>query len=233
MPLTLRGDVRRTGARDRGVRRSPSRRDRVAGRDLRRAIHLRARRRRRRPRGRTSPVELSRVAERTAAEPGRLPGAPRREQVRRRRLVALVAIVRLSSARRRGGRGAPARASTTAAPAAASAARAEAVPRSSSPRGSRARRWRMRVHAVAKIARRKSHKPVQLNAAAYLRASQHARPALLPPAEADEPRGLPLPGDLRLPGARRPRLQLVAGPADDVLPELEPGRPELCEQART
>ena len=57
----------------------------------------------------------------------------------------------------------------------------------------------VRVHDVATIAQRKSRKPVKLDAAAYLRASTAGVDPVLPAAQADEPRGVPVPGDVRLP----------------------------------
>ena len=57
----------------------------------------------------------------------------------------------------------------------------------------------VRVKAVAKIAERERHGRVRLNRAAYLAAIAQRRRPLLRPEAADEPRGLPLPGDLRLP----------------------------------
>ena len=84
----------------------------------------------------------------------------------------------------------------------------------------------VRVKAVAKIAEHKRHRRVRLAQPAYLAASRARRRPVLRPRAAHEPRGLPLPGDLRLPArhdlaAARPR------PDRGVLHELGEGRPAL------
>ncbi len=57
----------------------------------------------------------------------------------------------------------------------------------------------VRVHDVAGIARRKSHKAVRLNAVGYLVRVASRVDSVLSPPPAEEPRGISLPRDLRLP----------------------------------
>ena len=87
----------------------------------------------------------------------------------------------------------------------AAAAAAEAVPHRL-PRGLHARaRWPTASTAVAEIAERKRHANVRLNRTAYLAASARGVVPCFGRKPQHEPRGLPLPGDLRLPARTRPR----------------------------
>ncbi len=113
------------------------------------------------------------MAERPPLSPGRLPRGPSPQQVRRRRLVALVAVLAAVTA--------TIVAVVVALPHVHRAAAQPPPPppapkpfRIVFPEGFTRAQMAVRVHDVAQIARRKSHKPVKLNAAAYGRASQHA-----------------------------------------------------------
>ena len=57
----------------------------------------------------------------------------------------------------------------------------------------------VRVRDVAQIAKRKSHKPVKLTLASYNASSRSARIPVFPAEGPEEPRGLPLSRDVRLP----------------------------------
>ena len=86
-----------------------------------------------------------------------------------------------------------------------------------------------RVQVVAKIAQRKSRTSTfASSSASYLRASHAAAGRRLRREEA-QPRGLPLPGDVRLPGEHDVDAAR-AGPARRVPRELGEGRPELRAQ---
>ena len=198
MPLTLRGEhgeqARETAAFVERLRAATA----TPGRDVRRAVHVGARRRRRRARRRAPPVRLPGMAASPPVTPPRRVRGPSPEQVRRRRLVALVAIARRGRHRRRRGRRRdPARAPREGAAAAAPCRPSRSA--SSSPRASPAARWRSASGVVAKIAQRKRGKAVALGQRQYLTATRAVSRALLRAAPAGEGRGFPVPGDLRLP----------------------------------
>ena len=198
LPLTLRGEHGEQARETDCVRRASPRRGRRAGRDLRRALHLRARRRRRRARRGAPARELSRVAERPAMMPVPKRRGPSPEQIRRRRSDRVrqpssSRWLRSSSRSWSRSRTCTARMPLPPPPPAPKPFRIVF------PEGFTRAQMAVRVRDVAKIARRKSDKPVKLNSARY-RARDPARVApVLQAARAEEPRGVPVPGDLRLP----------------------------------
>ena len=196
MPLTLRGEhgeqARETAAFVERLRAAIER----PGRDLRRALHLRARRRRRRARGRAPALELPRVAERAPLSDDR--AGPRPDPP-----PAYVAVVCARRSRRsRSASRSPPRCRTC-----ITTRRAPPPPppppkpfRIVFPEGFTRAQMAERVGVVAKIAERESGKAAcGSRARRYLAATATARRPVLRPRRADEPRGLPLPGDLRLP----------------------------------
>ena len=184
LPLTLRGEHGRAGARDGRVRRGAARGRRRSRRELRRALHDRARRERRlgrRARGRarrgTPAVQLPRVVER---RPGVMPPRPPRPPQRtpksvvyRRRLLALGVLVAgfaiawfaVASV---GG-------NDKATPPPTTAIVAPKPFRVVFPEGFTRKQMAERVTAVADIAERKRGKPVKLKANAYLAATARPR----------------------------------------------------------
>jgi UPF0755 protein len=113
------------------------------------------------------------MAEHAPLSPKRRPNGPSRAQVRRRRAVALVAVV-----------GAVAAAVVAVVVALPHVHRTHALPpppppptpfRIVFPEGFTRAQMAVRVHDVAQIAHRKSHKPVKLTRAAYVAASRSAR----------------------------------------------------------
>ena len=207
------GDRRRAAADAARRARPPGRRDRR----VRRGAARRGRRPGRRPTTsasrRCSPAATTRARRRTcsratwsggATEPlsvaarGRPPPADRRAVV-----LALLVVGVGSVAGRRLAAHARDRAPT--APRRPRRRRRRSRSASSSPRASRATRWPTASTAVAEIARRKRNANVRLNRTAYRAASARGRRPVLRPQARSEPRGLPLPGDLRLPARHAPR----------------------------
>ena len=166
MPLTLRGEHgEQAQETDAFVERLRAR-GRAAGRDLRRALHLGPRRRRRRARGGAPALRLPPVAEQPRPEPEQPAAVARRARPARRHR---------RRDRRRGRRSRSRHVHQQARRAAAASAAAEAVP-DRLPRGlharadGRARRASSRRSPTASTAG-----SVKLNAQAYLAASRQAR----------------------------------------------------------
>ena len=168
MPLTLRGEHGEQARETDGfVERLRAAID--ARRDLRRAVHLGARRRGRRTRCGPSPVELPRVAER----PPMSPAAAARAVAHADRVGASSRSRRCRRGhrrRRRDRRRAPACAPSHAAATVVPPPRSRSG--SSSRKVSRGHRWLSACATSRRSRERKSHKPVKLNSAAYLLATR-------------------------------------------------------------
>ena len=177
MPLTLRGEHGEQAQRDGRVRRSAARAGGGSGRDVRRAIHERPRRRRRREGSRAPALGLPRVVE-------------RRAHVRRLALVLAACRARARGLQRRRRSRPPPRRRLR---------HRRSRSGSSFPRASRAATWPTRITAVDAIARDAS--------GTCARGCRHARTcgatagkpcAFAASAASGIARGLPLPGDVRL-----------------------------------
>ena len=201
LPLTLRGDAGRAGAGDGAVRRDAARRGGHAGRGVRRALHVGARRRRRRPSRGASALELPRVVARPLA-------ASQPRQAPRRWSQAAAAIRRSRSRPSPLGR----RCCT-----------------SSSRRASRAPRWPHRIDAVRKIAQERRHVTPRITAAGYLAATASSKlPALYSgDSKASAARGVPVPGQVRV-LLERDGAALRRAPTDGVQAGVPESGHALC-----
>ena len=159
---------------------------------------------------------------------------PLSAQIRRRRIVAVLAFAVVVALAVGVAVGAVRR---TAKPAPTTAAAAPPPPpkpfRIVFPEGfTRAADGRPRQGRRRRSPSRSATRRVRLDEPAYLAALAQRRRAVLRPQRADEPRGLPLPGDLRLP-ERDDVAPARARPDRGVLPQLAEGRPRATRARRT